>query len=165
MGTRVWGAAAVVLAAALACDGGLEPDTSFVGISGTLTFTGAVPESTQAVFVVAYQTFPRCRSDLFGFQPPLSRLQSLPLNQPTGTFQLPLANAPYEWVLAVWVKQGFTPFNADATLREAGYYRDPVNPGQPGAVVVNDTVVPGIDFIVDFDNMHTVDFWFPTCAG
>jgi len=165
MGTRVSAAAAVVLAAALACDGGLEPDTGFVGISGMLTFNGAVPESTDAVFVVAYQTFPRCRSDLFGFQPPLSRLQSLPVNRPTVTFELPLANARYEWVLAVWVKQGFTPFNADATLREAGYYRDPVNPGQPGAVVVTDTVVSGIDFIVDFDNMHPVDFWFPTCAG
>src|SRR6266852_2077861 len=67
----------------LACDEGLKPQTvcpsSFQGICGTVTFRGALPESTDVVYVVAYATFPQTQNDLFTFQPvppPTLRLDS-----------------------------------------------------------------------------------------
>src|SRR5437870_159560 len=71
MPSRVARAALAAAAAALlACDEGLHPITCS-GICGTVTFAGAVPESTQAVYIVAYHTFPHSRDSLFNFQPPL----------------------------------------------------------------------------------------------
>src|SRR5260370_22359019 len=65
--------------AALACNDGLQPTPAatagttcpagFKGICGSVSFRGAVPDSTQAVFVVAFATFPRTLSELFSFQP------------------------------------------------------------------------------------------------
>ena len=75
----------VCLGLTLTCNDGLQPQpapttcpSDLVGICGTVTFRGAVPESTDAVFIVAYPQFPRSRNDLFNFQPP-PPLQSLPL--------------------------------------------------------------------------------------
>jgi hypothetical protein len=76
-------------------------------------------------------------------------------------YQLALAPGRYEWVLAVWKKLGpFSPTNADSLLREAGFYEDPGAPGQPGAVTV-DGGVSHVDFVVNFENMHAVSYWFP----
>jgi len=119
MGTRVWGAAAVVLAAALACNGGLEPapvcGKDFVGICGTVTFQGQEPESTQGVFIVAYPTFPQSRTDLlnnFLPRPPLQSLLRPFTSQQSYAVQLP--SGRYEWVLAVWLKQGAVPTPTNA---------------------------------------------------
>src|SRR5207237_7980915 len=78
MTTRARGAAAMALAAALACNQGLEPALApttcphgFVGVCGTVSFVGQVPESTAKVFVVAFDTFPRSQNDLFKFKPQL----------------------------------------------------------------------------------------------
>lgn len=162
----------LALAATFACDEGLaplpEPTTcpaGFVGICGTVTFRGAVPESTAFVYVVAYQTFPQTRAELFSFQPPQTALQPLRLDTSSAFYTTPLANGRYEWVLAAWVKQGFTPANADSTLREAGFYRgrggaDTTRFGS-GIVVVSGAGTDSIDFAVDFTNMHPVSFYFP----
>ena len=156
--------------ATLACSEGLQPieepttcPAGFVGICGTVTFRGAVPESTAAVYVVAYQTFPQSRGELFNFQPPLPLLQPLRLDTSAVFYTVPLPNGRYEWVLAAWVKQGFTPANADTTLREAGFYRrgpDTTRFGS-GIVVVSGTGTDSIDLVVDFNNMHPVSFYFP----
>src|SRR2546425_6247340 len=76
MSLRVCGAAAVVVAATLACNKGLEPALAptscpqgFVGVCGTVSFVGPLPDSTAKVFIVAFDTFPKSQNDLFKFKP------------------------------------------------------------------------------------------------
>jgi len=154
-----------------ACNGGLQPlapptscPRGLVGICGTITFQGTVPDSTQAVYVVAYHTFPHSRDSLFTFQPSLPLLQKLPLDGATAFYAIPVAAGRYEWVVAVWVKQGFTLANADSTLREAGYYRDGANPSLPGVVNVYAQGTDSIDFVIDFGQMHPpCSYYSPPC--
>lgn len=161
------------LAATLACDGGLAPvaesgvcPPGFSGACGTVTFRGAVPESTQVVYVVAYARFPQNTTDLLTFaplSPPVLDLRGLPADT-IATYQLQLPPGRYEWILAVWKKVGvLTLTNADSLLREAGYYRNPSNAAQPGVVDVMGGL-DSIDFIVDFGNMHPVSFYFPAAV-
>ena len=159
------------LMAALACDAGLEPapepttcPASFRGVCGTVVFRGAIPESTDVVYVVAYASFPRSQADLFTFQPAIPPILDLPDSAADSTrfYTLALPSGRYEWVLAVWKKQGTLTFaNADSLLREAGYYRNPADTTQPGVVNVYDAGTDSIDFVVDFTNMHPVSFYFP----
>ncbi|HEY6784585.1 MAG TPA: hypothetical protein VI159_06505, partial [Gemmatimonadales bacterium] len=51
--------------------------------------------------------------------------------------------------------------SADALLREAGYYRDPADTTKPGVVTVHSAGTGGVDFVVDFNNMHSVSYFFP----
>lgn len=148
---------------ALACNEGLQPRVGFSGIRGTVTFRGALPESTDVVFVVAYAAFPRSQGDLFTYQPlspPTLNLDSAARANPQ-PYALQLPGGTYHWVLAAWKKQGpLSQQTADSLLREAGYYRNPVDTTQVGVVVVNGTTT-GIDFVVDFTNMHPVSYYFP----
>lgn len=157
----------------LACDGGLGPvpqsggcPPGFTGACGTVIFRGAIPESTQVVYVVAYAHFPQNTTDLLTFAPlapPVLDLPGTPADT-IATYRLPLPAGRYEWVLAVWKKIGQLSLdNADSLLREAGYYRDPSNPTQPGVVTVAGAQ-DSIDFVVDFGNMHPVSFYFPPAA-
>ncbi len=161
-GVRVALAGAAV--AAVACNGGLQP-IACAGICGSVTFSGTVPDSTQAVYIVAYHTFPHSRDSLFNFQPPLAALQALPLGGPPTSYDIRVEPGRYEWVLAVLVKQGFTLANADSTLREAGYYRDPADTTQPGVVSVSAQGTGAIDFRVDFAHMHApCHYYIPPCS-
>ena len=154
----------------LGCNEGLAPTPvptscpgSFVGICGTVHFTGAVPDSTDHLYVVAYATFPQSRNDLLTFEPLIP--PTLPLDSTQSFYTIPLPNGRYEWVLAVWKKVGtLTVQNADTLLREAGYYRDPADSTKPGVVVVNCTGTDHVDFLVDFSNLHPVSFYFPAPA-
>jgi len=160
MSSRV--ARAALVAAALACNGGLQPTPAPPSISGIVTYRGAAPDSTQAVYVVAYHTFPHTRDSLFTFQPPVP--QPLPLGVATAAYRIPVDPGRYEWVLAVWVKQGFTLANADSTLRETGYYRDPADTSQPGVVDVLTQPATSIDFVIDFGQMHPpCRYYTPPC--
>lgn len=153
--------------AAAACNEGLTPQTvcpaGFQGICGSVTFRGALPESTDVVYVVAYATFPQSQNDLFSFQPlppPTLGLDSAARTR-AQPYALPLPNGTYHWVLAAWKKQGaLSQQNADSLLREAGYYKNPADTTQAGVVVVNGAAT-GIDFVVDFTNMHPVSYYFP----
>ena len=173
MSTRARAATAIALATALACNQGLEPALTptscprdFVGVCGTVSFVGQVPESTAKVFVVAFDTFPRSQNDLFKFKPQLNPA-ILPLGGPPFFYTLPLPPGRYEWVLAVWQKQGaLSPTNADTLLRETGFYRDAGDTTRHGSgiVIVNaGTSTDSIDFVVDFNNMHRVCDYFPPC--
>src|SRR5207244_3111200 len=82
--------------------------------------------------------------------PPLPSLHALPLGGVPTLYNIPVEPGRYEWVLAVWVKQGFNLTNADSTLRETGYYRDPADTSQPGAVTVAGGTAATINFVVDF---------------
>jgi hypothetical protein len=164
MRSRLSRAALCAAVVALACNAGLHPTTACAGICGTATFRGAVPESTQAVYVVAYHTFPHSRDSLFTFQPPVAFLQRLPLDGAATSYAIPVESGRYEWVLAVWVKQGFTLANADSTLREAGYYRDPTDTSQAGIVNVLAQGTDSIDFVIDFAHMHPpCRYYDPPC--
>src|SRR5207247_10124098 len=146
MSLRVCGAAAVVVAAILACNKGLEPALAptscpqgFVGVCGTVSFVGPLPDSTAKVFIVAFDTFPKSQNDLFKFKP-----QPTPPNLPLGGapfyYTLPVPAGRYEWVLAVWQKQGtLTPTNADTLFRETGFYPDKAAPSEPAARVATAT--------------------------
>jgi hypothetical protein len=167
-----WNAIAAGLGTALACNGGLQPTpaptscpTGFVGICGTVTFRGAIPDSTAGVYIVAYAHFPQQVSDLLTFIPfPPS---PLPLPGDSTTFYtVPLPNGRYEWIVAAWRKQGtFNPSgsNADSLFREAGFYHDGTDTTTHGSgiVVVNGTGTDLIDIVVDFDNMHRISDYFP----
>src|SRR5438105_2565914 len=131
--------AALVTLGALACNNGLQPvpvcPPGFLGICGTVAFRGAVPDSTQAVFIVAFDSFPQTLSDLFKFKP--ASPVPLPRDRPTFKYAVPLPNGRYQWVLAVWEKVGtLTPLTAGtaATSDVAGRFRLPGIP--PGRVVL-----------------------------
>jgi hypothetical protein len=149
--------------ALLGCNDGLTPSGS--GICGSVTFHGSLPDSTDVVYLVAYPSFPRSQADLFTFQPsqpPILLLDSAARAVPQG-YQMAVPPGRYAWVLAAWKKQGaLMPTNADSLLREAGYFRDPADTSQPGSVTVNRYCTTGIDFVVDFTNMHPVSYYFPT---
>ena len=163
----------LVLASVLACNDGLKPTpvpttcpTGFVGICGNVTFRGTLPDSTDALYLVAYAAFPQSTSDLFNFLPfPPATLPLPAAGDSVVHYTLPLPNGAYHWVLAVWKKVGTlnpgNPASADSLLREAGYYRDPADSTQPGIVQVNATGTDHVDFIVDFANMHSVSYFFP----
>jgi hypothetical protein len=156
-------ACAALVAAALACNEGLQPNTC-PGICGTVTFRGALPDSTQAVYVVAYHTFPHSRDSLFAFRPSVTELRRLPLDRTSAFYAIPVEAGRYEWVLAVWVKLGFTLASADSTLREAGYYRDPADTSQPGVVAVSTQGAAAIDFVIDLGQMHPpCRYYSPPC--
>jgi hypothetical protein len=157
--------------ALLGCNDGLAPrplcPSGFTGICGSVTFRGALPDSTDAVYLVAYAAFPRSPSDLFTFQPsspPALRLDSA-ARADSQHYQLPLPPGQYAWVLAAWKKVGtLTSTNADSLLREAGYYRDPADTSRAGSVVVGGSATGGVNFVVDFTNMHPVSYYFPPQA-
>lgn len=152
---------------ALACDEGLTPvalcPPHFQGICGTVTFRGTLPESTDVVYVVAYAAFPQSLNDLSSFQPLPPPMLKLDSGARAGAqpYALSLPNGTYHWILAAWKKVGtLSAQNADSLLREAGYYRNPADTTQAGIVVVNGAA-GGIDFVVDFTNMHPVSYYFP----
>lgn len=165
------GVAALVVLAALACDSGLQPTpatgtcrSGFVGACGTVRIRGTIPANTDGVFVLAYSTFPQVCADIpdfLPFPPP-----SVSLADTVATYELPLPNGSYEWIVAAWKKVGtltLTPADT-ALLREAGYYRNPANPTLPGAITVNGNGVDSVDFVVDLDNLHPITDYL-TCTG
>lgn len=162
-------ALAAVVGAALACNDGLRPTPTattcpagFRGICGTVTFRGAVPDSTQAVFVVAFATFPRALSELFTFQPALPT--PLALGNASDFYTVPLPDGRYQWVVAVWQKVGtLTPQTAPTLLAETGFFRDSSDTTKRGVVVVNGTGTDHVDFVIDFTNRHAVCTYFPPC--
>jgi len=162
-------ALAAVAGAALACNDGLQSTPAattcpagFRGICGTVTFRGAVPDSTQAVFIVAFATFPRSQSELFTFQP--ASPVPLALGNARDFYTVPLPNGRYEWVVAVWQKVGtLTPQTAPTLLAETGFFRDSTDTTKRGVVVVNGTGTDRVDFVIDFMNRHAVCTYFPPC--
>jgi hypothetical protein len=75
---------------------------------------------------------------------------------------VPLAGRRYEWVLAAWVKMGFTLTNAETHLGVAGYYRSPTDTTRPGVVILpGGASVDSINFVVDFTKIDSVSVWFP----
>jgi hypothetical protein len=164
MRSRVACVTLVGLVATAACNEGLSPipacPRGFVGICGTATFRGTVPDSTQGLFIVAYTTFPESIQALLTFKPlPPPTVSLPPSGDSTVFYTVPLPGGRYEWVL----KPDFS--NADSLFREAGFYRDAGDTTSRGSgvVVVNAAGTDSIDFVIDFGNMHRICTYFPPC--
>jgi hypothetical protein len=159
-----------VLAAAPACDAGLEPEPvcarGLIGVCGTIRFSGTIPDSTDNVFVAAYATFPQTCNDLiFNRQPFIP--SSVPYTDSVVPYGIPLPANRYEWVLAVWKKIGQLTLSArdTALLHVAGYYRDPADSTQPGSVTVpSGAAIDSVDFKVNFDSLRPATD-FVTCTA
>ena len=153
-----------------ACGGGLEPEaicaTSLVGLCGTVRFHGAIPDSTDNVFVAAYVTFPQTCTELINNRRPVIP-GSVPYTDSVSDYSVALPPDTYHWVLAVWKKVGtltLTPADT-ALLRVAGYYRSPADSTQPGSVTVTSGPAAGdINFRVEFDSLRPATD-FVTCAA
>jgi len=173
MSLRPAAALVAVLAAALACDAGLEPEPvcarGLIGVCGTARFTGTAPAQTEAVYVVAFPTYPQSCADLLALPPRFQPFPPAPLPRPyadSAAYGVPLPADRYAWLVAVWKKPGTPSFttNDTALFRVAGQYPDSINPAQPGAVTVPaGGAVPDIDIVVAFDNLHPVTD-FVTCG-
>lgn len=151
------GLVALVASLAGACDGGLQPQEGCPpGICGTVMLRGTAPDSTDGVFILAYRTFPQTCADIpdfVPFPPP-----EITLGGTTAKYALGLPDGRYEWIVAAWKKVGpltLTPADT-AILREAGFYRDPADTSQAGAVTVAGTGVDSIDFVVDLDDLRPI---------
>jgi hypothetical protein len=158
---------AVVIAA---CGEGLQPEPicapSLVGLCGTVRFRGAIPDSTDNVFVAAYATFPQTCTDLINNRRPLIP-GSVPYTDSVAAYSVELPPDTYHWVVAVWKKTGsLTLTPADTVLlRVGGYYRDPADSTLRGTVTVTNGPAPGdIDVLVDFDNLRPATD-FVTCTA
>lgn len=151
---------AAVAALVGACDEGLEPEPicapSLIGVCGTLRFRGTIPDSTDNVFIAAYESVPQTCDDLIqNRRPPLPG--SVPYTDTAAAYSVPLDPAVYHWLVAVWKKVGqLTLSPADtALLRVAGYYRNPADTTQRGVITVPPGAsVGGVDFVADFDNLQ-----------
>lgn len=145
-----------------ACDRGLAP-VGCAGICGTVTIRGTAPDSTDSVFVLAYASFPQTCDEISSFLP--FPPPQIPLRDTIASYALSLADGRYEWIVAAWKKVGtltLTPADT-ALLREAGFYRDPLDSARAGVVTVS-TGVHSIDFVVDLDQLHPITDYV-TCAG
>ncbi|MGE5801128.1 MAG: hypothetical protein ACM358_02620 [Gemmatimonadota bacterium] len=151
-----------------ACGGGLQPEPicapTLVGACGTLRFRGAIPDSTDNVFIAAYATFPQSCTDLINNRrPPIPG--SVPYADSVAEYSVPLDPGTYHWLVAVWKKIGALTLSAadTALLRVAGYYRNPADTTLPGVVTVpNGAAAGGLDFTADFDNLRPATD-FVTC--
>jgi len=163
--------AAVLVPLAISCDGGLQPQTASgscpVGICGVVHFRGALPDSTDYVRVVVYDSVPRTLDQLIafaGFSDPL------PLGPATAAYTCcitPLAPGRYGWVLVVWKKLGVLDVTtAPALLEAAGSYLDPADTTRLGAVVVPaQGGVGGVDIVADFGRLQSLGAFLPPAAA
>ncbi len=168
---RFSAAAAVPLLLALGCDGGLHPVPSSTactaGICGVVHFLGAVPDSTDYVRVVVYQTIPDSLDQITsfaGFSDPL------PLGPDSAQYTCcitPLAPGAYAWVLVVWKKLGALDVNsAPSLLMAAGSFLNPADTTKLGSVTVPAAGgTPGIDIVADFGQLRSISAFFPPAAS
>src|SRR3989475_6514129 len=127
---------AMCAAVALACNEGLHP-TTCPGICGTVTYQGSLPDSlrdsTAAVLIVAFSTFPQTPADLLHFQPPVPAF--VDTGGPPPRFVLPVPPRPYDSVVALWEKKSATSLgggDAEFLLREVGFFRGGGDNPAPG---------------------------------
>jgi len=163
----------VVAGVAVACDGGLEPESippicapSLVGLCGTVRFRGTIPDSTDNVFIAAYLTFPQTCTELINNRRPVIP-GSVTYRDSAAAYSVALSPGTYEWVLAVWKKIGTLTLSPSDTalLRVAGYYRSPTDSTQRGVVTVpSGPAVRDIDFVVNFDSLRPATD-FVTCTA
>ena len=166
---RVAGVAVLAAGWVTACDAGLAPEPicapGLIGLCGTIHFRGSIPDSTDAVFVAAYLTFPQTCNDLINNRRP-ALPGSVPYTDSAAAYSMALDPGTYHWVVAVWKKVGALHVSpADtALLRVAGSYRNPADTSQPGIVTVPNRAAAGdINFVANLDSLRPATD-FVTCT-
>jgi len=145
-----------------ACDNGLAPPAPVEpGFSGTVYFTpGSWPkDSLFSLWIFASQVYPldseKVYNGLLGSKTTIflypSINQSLPLKEADSMlYSFPLQSGMYRYVGVI---QHVSPDFGIRAFRVVGFYKDTINPLQPGIVEANDTLqVKGINIDVDFQN-------------
>jgi hypothetical protein len=167
---RLATAAALLALCVAGCDAGLKPEVSSTycasGICGVVHFLGTVPDSTDYVRVVVYDSVPGTVAELTafaGFSDPL------PLGADSAFYHCcitPLAPGSYAWVLVVWKKVGVLDVSsAPSLLRVAGSYLDPADTTRFGVVAVTSGLgTGGIDIVADFGRLRPISDFFPAGA-
>lgn len=130
---------------------GVDIKVSFPGsnITGTITFLGEWPPSTEWVRVVVYKRIP---VELIDYYPPnLSAFSDpIPIGVSSYDYTLPIAAGTYEWVLVAWKGEGTSLFD----IKEIGTYYSHPDSTNPGKVVVPECeTVTGIDITADFSRI------------
>lgn len=144
--------AGLLFALCLACSGGLEP-IPFQGISGTVRFSGAKPDSTDWVRLAVYREVPGSTLDLFSF---VAFSDTLPLSGDSTPYVLALEPGSYRWLPAIW-KRRDAPLSVDA-LRVMGWYSGSGPFAPPLSFEVDSGgEAAGIDIQADFASLLTVD--------
>ncbi len=149
----IWLIPALGLATILACSDGLEP-VPFQGASGTVTFIGEAPDSTEWVRLAVYRELPQTPLDLLDF---VAFSDTLSLSLPAAPYVLALDTGTYEWLPVIW-KAKDTPLIPSA-LRVIGWYTAggaPFDAPESFDVTANQET-PEVNVIGDFRTMLTVD--------
>lgn len=141
-----------LLALSLGCSDGLEP-VPFQGVSGTVRFSGARPDSTDWVRLAVYRDVPASTLDLFAF---VAFSDTLQLSGDSTAYVLALEPGTYRWLPAIW-KRRDAPLSADA-LRVVGWYTGSGPFDTPLSFEVDSGgETAGVDLLADFANLLTAD--------
>lgn len=141
-----------MLAIVLACANGLEP-VPFQGISGSISYRGTEPDSTEWIRLGAFREVPATIVDFLSFSAVSDPLSP---GADSVSYLLGLDTGLYRWVPIVWKKANVP---VPDGLRILGWYTGTDDPfGDPGRfLVVQDTANDGIDLIADFDSPLTLE--------
>jgi hypothetical protein len=150
--TTSWALPALCLALLAACADGLEP-VPFQGVSGSVAFSGALPDSTEWVRVGAYRDLPETDLDLLGFA---GISEPLALARDSAGYVVGLESGVFEWIPVVWKQEGVALPNG---LRVLGWYTDGGGAIDPAELVLvtADEENGGINLIADFENALTIE--------
>jgi hypothetical protein len=135
-----------------ACADGIEP-VPFQGVSGTVRFVGAVPDSTEWVRLAAYRDLPGSALELLSFA---AISDTLPLGGDSASYVLGLDAGVYGWLPLIWKPAGLP--LSPSTLRVLGWYTgaQPFDRATP-FVVTADEETAEIDLVADFNNPLTLE--------
>ena len=138
------------LAILLGCADGLEP-VPFQGVSGTVTYIGEPPDSTDWVRLAVYESLPKDVVDLLGF---VAVSDTLFLGASEVPYSIALDPGAYLWLPAVWKKAGLP--ISPTSLKVGGWYTGGETSGRPFPFVVEaEGETANINLTVDFDNLLT----------
>jgi hypothetical protein len=148
-----------------ACDGGLAPLPPVEhGFSGTVYFApGSWPaDSLVSLWIFASQIYPldsaKVYAGLFGNPTTIflypSINSSLPLLEVDSIqYSFPLHSGIFKYIGVIQQTSSDLSGQGIRVFRVVGFYKNTINPLQPGIVEVNDTLtVKGININVDFNN-------------
>lgn len=141
-----------LVALCLGCSDGLEP-VPFQGVSGTVRFSGAKPDSTDWVRLAVYRQVPASTLELFGF---VAFSDTLRLAGDSAAYVLALEPGTYRWLTAIW-KRRDAPLSIEA-LRVMGWYSGSGPFDLPLSFQVDSGgETASIDIQADFTTLLTVD--------
>lgn len=145
----IWGATGLLLLVVACTDHGLAPVTDSF-ISGTITYVGAWPDTTEWVRVAAFRRVPQSTMEILLNPPTFS--DTLPRFVRSYNYKLKVPAGRYEWIVLAWKPVLKIYSSKDyGGLDTLGIYFDPANPTRYGVVnVAEGQTITGIDIIADF---------------